>query len=112
MDFVRSSFPLAQMPQAQEPRARRLMPGDLVEVRPLAEIEETLDSNGCLGNQPFMAEMVKLCGGRFRVLQRVERTCIETGGFRAMENTVMLDDLRCDGAAHGGCQRGCTLLWN
>jgi hypothetical protein len=28
-----------------------------------------------------------------------------------MEDTVHLEDLRCDGSAHGGCQAGCLLFW-
>jgi hypothetical protein len=28
-----------------------------------------------------------------------------------MERTVYLDDLRCDGSAHGGCQAGCRIYW-
>ena len=28
-----------------------------------------------------------------------------------MRGTVLLDDLRCDGSAHGGCQAGCRLYW-
>jgi hypothetical protein len=28
-----------------------------------------------------------------------------------MTGTVVLDDLRCDGASHDGCMRGCRLFW-
>jgi hypothetical protein len=28
-----------------------------------------------------------------------------------MANAVHLDNLRCDGSAHGGCQAGCLLFW-
>ena len=28
-----------------------------------------------------------------------------------MHDTVYLDDLRCDGSGHGGCQAGCLLYW-
>ena len=28
-----------------------------------------------------------------------------------MEATVYLEDLRCDGSGHGGCQAGCKLYW-
>ena len=32
-------------------------------------------------------------------------------GSRRMDSTVYLEDLRCDGSAHGGCQAGCKLYW-
>jgi hypothetical protein len=32
-------------------------------------------------------------------------------GGRKMANAVHLEGLRCDGAAHGGCQAGCLIFW-
>ncbi|HZR91876.1 MAG TPA: hypothetical protein VFA44_05640 [Gaiellaceae bacterium] len=92
---------------------RALRRGDLVEVRSAEEILATLDPSGCLDGVPFMPEMLSHLGGRFTVEARVERACDTIGksGSRRMPNTVMLDDLRCDGAAHGGCQAGCRLYW-
>ena len=87
--------------------------GDLVEVRPAAEILATLDSDGCLEAVPFMPEMLRHVGRRFTVEARVERACdtITQKGARRMPETVLLDDLRCDGSGHGGCQAGCRLYW-
>ena len=87
--------------------------GDLVEVRPAAEILATLDFEGCLEGVPFMPEMLGHVGRRFMVEARVERACdtITQKGARRMPETVLLDDLRCDGSAHGGCQAGCRLYW-
>ena len=87
--------------------------GDLVEVRPAAEILATLDLDGCLEGVPFMPEMLGHVGRRFMVEARVERACdtITQKGARRMPETVLLDDLRCDGSAHGGCQAGCRLYW-
>ena len=28
-----------------------------------------------------------------------------------MTSTVYLDDVRCDGSGHGGCQAGCRIYW-
>ena len=28
-----------------------------------------------------------------------------------MRDTVYLDDLRCNGSGHGGCQAGCRIYW-
>jgi hypothetical protein len=91
--------------------ASRLLPGDLVEVLPAEDIYATLDPKGCYERLPFMPEMLPYCGRRFRVFQRPERTCLEIGGIAQLEHTVMLEDLRCDGQGHDGCDRGCSLLW-
>ncbi len=62
-----------------------------------------------------MPEMLKYAGKRFTVSRRVEKICdtiTDTfGRSRRMQDTVYLDDLRCDGSGHGGCQAGCLLYW-
>jgi hypothetical protein len=88
--------------------------GDLVEVRPAGEILASLDDRDSLQGVPFMPEMLQYVGRRFRVSHRVEKICDTAGGSywsRRMRGTVMLEDLRCDGSAHGGCQAGCRLYW-
>jgi hypothetical protein len=94
---------------------RRLRPGDLVEVRSATEILATLDSQGTLDQLPFMPEMVDYCGQRLRVAKRVVKTCWYGQGtgmrrFRA-DDVVILEGVRCSGAAHDGCQKGCTIFW-
>jgi len=87
--------------------------GDWVEIRPLTEILATLDANGDLAGMPFMPEMVAFAGRRFQVTAVAHKTCDtvnRTGGVR-VEDAVHLADLRCDGAAHGGCQAACLLFW-
>jgi hypothetical protein len=86
--------------------------GDAVTVCSLAEIVATLDADAKLEGLPFMPEMVPYCGRSFRVYRRAEKTCVEGLGIRGMQNTVFLEGLRCDGSAHGGCQRGCLFFWN
>ena len=85
--------------------------GDTVTVRSLDEILATLDADGKLDGLPFMPEMAACCGRSFRVCRRAEKTCVEGIGMRGMKNTVFLEGLRCDGAAHDGCQRGCLFFW-
>ena len=85
--------------------------GQLVEVRSRAEIASTLDANGALDGMPFMPEMAKHCGRRFRVHRRADKTCVEGHGLRRLHSAVFLEDLRCDGASHDGCQRGCLIFW-
>jgi hypothetical protein len=43
----------------------------------------------------------------------VDKICdtIAATGSRRMHATVYLEDLRCDGSGHGGCQAGCKLYW-
>lgn len=105
----------------RRPRQRRfpwpatlgLRPGELVEVRSREEILATLNRDGCLDGMPFMPEMLAFCGHRFRVLRRAEKSCdtVLEGGGRRVVDTVHLDDVRCDGAAHGGCQALCLIWW-
>ena len=94
-------------------RSGQLRPGDMVEVRSPAEILATLDDEGALDGVPFMPEMLQHVGRRFTVSRRVEKICdtIAMTGSRRMLDTVYLDDLRCDGSGHGGCQAGCRIYW-
>src|SRR5436190_8445707 len=87
--------------------------GELVRVKSAAEILATLDERGELESLPFMPEMLRFCGKRFRVYRRADKACdtIDWGALRRMENAVHLAQLRCDGCAHGGCQQGCLLYW-
>jgi len=91
----------------------RLRVGEWVEVRSLEEILDTLDDQQTVGGLPFMPEMIRFCGKRFRVYKSAHKTSdtIEIYTIRRMENAVHLEGLRCDGAAHGGCQAGCILFW-
>jgi len=49
--------------------------GDWVEVRSKEEILRTLDKQGKLDGLPFMPQMFKYCGKRFRVYRRAHKTC-------------------------------------
>jgi len=87
-------------------------PGDEVVVRSLDEILGTLDAQGKLDGLPFMPEMNSFCGRRLRVLRRVQRVFIDTHYYVArIQGVVFLEESRCDGAAHGGCQMRCNFFW-
>jgi hypothetical protein len=93
----------------------RLRPGDIVEVRGPQEILQTLDADGALDQLPFMPEMIAYCGKTFRVSRRVLNTC-NSGPYPDMrgftkDDVVLLDGLRCSGAGHDGCQKGCVIFW-
>src|SRR6202040_3917378 len=97
-------------------RRAKLRCGDLVEVKSPDEIVETLDAEGASDHLPFMPEMLEFCGRTFRVSRRALTICIsgpDTGvprGFR-VDDVVTLDDVRCSGTAHGGCQKACMIFW-
>lgn len=103
---VRNSIPFTT--PTWRPRA-----GDWVVVKSAEEIFATLDERGRLDVLPFMPEMLKFCGRRMRVAKVAHKTCdtkCKTGG-RWVADCVHLEDSRCDGAAHDGCQAQCNLFW-
>jgi len=57
--------------------------------------------------------MRKYCGKRFRVYKRLEKIILETTGeLRTVRTpTVLLEEVFCDGEAHGGCDRSCFCFW-
>lgn len=91
----------------------QLRRGDVVEVKNANEILATLDSEGRTEALPFMPEMIQYYGRRFTVDKRAEKICdtINKTGSRRLANTVLLEDLRCDGSAHDGCQAECRFFW-
>lgn len=91
----------------------RLKRGDTVELRSPAEILVTLDDEGTLDGMPFMSEMLDFFGRTFTVEARADRACDTIGytGVRNPQETVLLDDLRCHGVGHGGCQAQCRIYW-
>jgi hypothetical protein len=94
-------------------RPQWLRSGDIVEVRSPAEILATLDDTAALDGLPFMPEMLQYCGQRFAVDKRTDKICdtARSGGSMRLPDAVVLDDLRCDGRAHDGCEAECRLLW-
>lgn len=87
--------------------------GDWVEVLSKEEVLRTLDKNGRLDGLPFMPQMFKYCGQRFRIYQTAHKTCDTVSGHyagRRLQDGYHLN-LRCDGAAYGGCQAGCLIFW-
>ena len=101
------------MPAGNTGNDRPLRPGDQVEVKSLPEILATLDGADTLDEMPFMPEMLRHAGRRYTVSRRVDKICdtVAETGSRRLHATVYLDDLRCDGSAHGGCQAGCRLYF-
>jgi len=87
--------------------------GEIVEVLSKEEVLATLDRDGRYENLPFMPEMFQYCGKNFRVHKRAHKTCdfVTYTGSRKLPNCVHLEEIRCDGAAHGGCMAACLIFW-
>ena len=90
-----------------------LEPGEWVEVRPIEEINETLDAGQRCRGLYFMPAMQDFCGGRFRVFKRVNQIRLEeTGEVRHLKTpSVFLEGVYCNGERHQGCDRGCFHFW-
>ena len=85
---------------------RPLRPGDIVEVRPAAEILATLDADGTLDDMLFMPENASVVGRRFAVSRRAEKVCdtIAATGSRRVYDTAP----QTNGA---GVETGVSDLW-
>jgi hypothetical protein len=109
---VQQTRSVASSEHADRPQVLDLGPGEPVRVRSASEIFKTLDDRGMLEGLPFMPEMVKYCGRVLSVDKRADKTCGDSSwGLRRMTKTVHLSGVRCDGAAHGGCQAACLIYW-
>lgn len=88
-----------------------LQPGELVQVKSLEEIRQTLDIKGRHRGLVFTPEMRQHCGKQFRVFKRLELMFDEYHkSQRRVHNTVLLENNFCTGAGLG-CHRSCFLYW-
>ena len=90
-----------------------LVVGDVVEVKPWAEIRATLDERGCLEQLPFMPEMLAMCGQRAYVFRCMHRLFDyrKSRRMRHMDGAVLLVGAVCGGSDHGGCEAACHTIW-
>ena len=92
-------------------RSPGLQVGEIVEILSEQSILATLDENGSYEGVPFMPEMRRFCGRRFRVYRRADKICVEGAYIRRMKNAVTLENVTCNGEAHAGCSRMCHIFW-
>jgi hypothetical protein len=94
--------------------ALNLKAGDLVEVKPMDSIRNTLDGTASNRGLWFSPNMRLLCGQQQRVEKRIEKLIVDgTGEMRELRNTVFLEGSHC-GCAHiafGGCSRAEYVYW-
>jgi hypothetical protein len=90
-----------------------LQPGELVRIKPKAEIMRTLSKDRRNRGLGFEEEMARHCGREARVLRRVDR-CIEeaTGRMLQMKSPcIVLEDIVCEGAYSANCPRSIYAFW-
>jgi hypothetical protein len=90
-----------------------LKAGELVEVKPVESIAQTLDKRAHNRGLYFTPDMRRLCGQHRQVDRHLEKIIVDgTGEMRKMHNTVYLKDGMCGCIyALGGCPRGEFSYW-
>ncbi len=107
-------YPFIEGQQRKTPQeSLDLRPGELVRVKPIEAIIETLDANNRNRGMTFDPEMKKYCGRQARVLRRVERIIDEkTGKMMHLRNPcIILQDVICTSDYHRLCPRGIYPYW-
>jgi len=87
--------------------------GDFVWVRPLDQIEATLDKKRQLRGCAFVPEMAEYCGTTQRVLKPMNRFVDERDlRVKKASGIVLLESVMCSGTSEPVyCDRCCHLLW-
>jgi hypothetical protein len=90
-----------------------LRPGELVEIKSMDAINETLNETGYNRGLYFTPDMRRLCGKQHRVERRIEKIIVDgSGEMRQVRNTVYLEGAQCGCVyALGGCPRGEFAYW-
>ncbi|MEO3853607.1 hypothetical protein [Acrocarpospora sp. B8E8] len=90
-----------------------LQPGELVRIKPKAEILRTLNKDQLNRGMGFEEEMARFCGQTARVVARVDQ-CIDepTGRMLQMKNPcIVLDGIVCSGVYNLNCPREFVPFW-
>ncbi len=102
---------LAPLPPT--PPKTRFQSGDLVRIRPIEEIKETLNTWDELKGCGFMDEMEPYCGTVQRVMKPVTRFVDERDyQVKKTRGIYLLEGLICQGTKlYGRCDRSCFFFW-
>lgn len=106
-------FPKGNLKKTPE-EVLNLQPDEIVEVKSLKEVKQTLNQNGRNKGLHFSPDMIKHCGKRYSVRNRVDKIIFEaTGEMHNISNTVFLEGVYADSAyyAFGGCPREDFAYW-
>ncbi len=91
-----------------------LTSGEWIEIKPLADVAETLNEKGYNRGLYFTPAMGQSCGEKHRVDRRLEKIIVDgTGEMRKMQNTAFLEGSMCGCScvAFGGCPRNEYAYW-
>ena len=90
-----------------------LKAGDMVRVRSINEIRETLNEDNWLRGCKFMPEMEQYCGTIQRIYKPVNRFLNECDyTIRKAKGLILLENVFCQGVAGAGpCDRSCFYFW-
>ena len=89
-----------------------LAPGQMVEIRSLPEIEQTLSDQNTNRGMWFDFEMLPYCGRQVRVERKVERIINEaTGKMMKLSDCHVLEGVTCTGHFRRFCPRNVTPYW-
>jgi len=91
-----------------------LQPGEVIEVKALESITETLNETARNRGLYFSPDMRLLCGKPQRVKGRIDKLIVDgSGEMRQLRNTVFLEGslCGCDCIALGGCSRAEFVYW-
>lgn len=90
-----------------------LQPGDLVQIKERDEILLTLNKEERNRGLTFDREMVRFCGGKYRVLRKVEKIINEQSGkmMKIPNDCIILENVVCVGDLHRFCPRSIYPYW-
>lgn len=90
-----------------------LQPGEFVQVKSRQEIFATLDKKNRNRGLLFDSEMLKYCGGTYRVLKRVNQIVDEKNGrmLRMKSSCIILEGSACAADYHKLCPRAIYHYW-
>jgi hypothetical protein len=101
------------LPTVQSPGELNVQPGEFVQVKSRQEIFATLDKKNRNRGLLFDSEMLKYCGGTYRVLKRVNQIVDEKNGkmLRMKSSCIILDGSACAADYHKLCPRAIYHYW-
>jgi hypothetical protein len=90
-----------------------LKPGELVKVKPKIEIMQTLNKRNRNRGLSFDREMVKYCGGTYRVQRRIGKIVNDQTRtmMRLPNDCIVLDGVICQGDLNKFCPRSILPYW-
>ena len=112
--MLRKASSRSQINVLKKRSSKPLKAGDMVRVRSLEEIQQTLDKDGRYDKgMPFIDEMAQFCGKTYLVLKRINRVFDAIPWrMKKSHDIVILDGVFCHGyGPYKECDRTCFFFW-